>query len=124
MNDHDAPADQASQMISSARATEHAIQHVCRTTVTRPSMTPAEVDIVLAHLADAAAALPQTARQLGDILAQAEEDHVLEMDTSPRPRTQTSQLRVHGATSTTSANRPSASTDCSTPLTTRPPTSP
>ena len=43
-------------------------------------MAPAEVDIVLAHLADAAAALPQAASQLGDILAQAKEDRVLEMD--------------------------------------------
>ncbi len=34
-------------------------------------MTPAEVDIVLAQLADAAAAPPQAARRLGDILAQA-----------------------------------------------------
>jgi len=44
-------------------------------------LTPAEVDIVLAHLTAAAAALPQAARQLGDILAQARQDHVLEMDT-------------------------------------------
>ena len=43
-------------------------------------MAPAEVDIVLAHLADAAAALPQAASQLGDILAQAKEDRLLEMD--------------------------------------------
>lgn len=81
MDDHHTPGDEASQIISSARAAEHAIQHLCRTTLTKPSMTPAEVDIVLAHLADAAAAFPQAARQLGDILAQAKEDHLLEMDT-------------------------------------------
>lgn len=81
MPDHDASTDEASQVISAARAAEHAIQHLCRTTLTRPSMTPAEVDVVLAHLADAAAAVPQAARQLGDILAQAQADHVLEMDT-------------------------------------------
>lgn len=80
MDDHDDLADPASQVISSARATEQAIQQLCRTTLTRPSMAPAEVDIVLAHLADAAAALPQAASQLGDILAQAKEDRVLEMD--------------------------------------------
>jgi hypothetical protein len=79
MIDHDDSADPASQVISSARATEQAIQQLCRTTLTRPSMAPAEVDIVLAHLADAAAALPQAASQLGDILAQAS-DRVLEMD--------------------------------------------
>lgn len=44
-------------------------------------MTPAEVDIILAHLANAAVALPQAARQLGDILEQAKDDYVLEMDT-------------------------------------------
>ena len=80
MNDHDDSAEPVSQVISSARATEQAIQQLCRTTLTRPSMAPAEVDIVLAHLADAAAALPQAASPLGDILAQTKEDRVLEMD--------------------------------------------
>jgi len=73
--------DQAVQVISFARVAEHAINHQCRTTLSRPSMTPAEVDTVLAHLAAAAAALPQAARQLGDILEQTKDDHVLEMDT-------------------------------------------
>jgi hypothetical protein len=41
---------------------------------------PAEVDIVLAHLAAAVGALPQTARQLGSILEQAKGDHLLQMD--------------------------------------------
>jgi len=81
MEDYDASAAEASQVISSARGAEHAIQHLCRTTLSRPSMTPAEVDTVLAHLADVAAALPQAARQLGDILEQTKHDHVLEMDT-------------------------------------------
>lgn len=44
-------------------------------------MTPAEVDIVLAHLAAAVAAQPQTARQLGAILEHATHQQVLEMDT-------------------------------------------
>lgn len=44
-------------------------------------MTPAELDIVLAHLADAAAGLPQAAQQLGDILEQTKDDLELEMDT-------------------------------------------
>ena len=101
MEDHDAPVDEASQVISSARAAEHAIQHLCRTTLSRPSMTPAEVDVVLAHLADAVAALPQAARQLGDILAQARQDHVLEMDTltetqDPDLAVETARLHRHG----------------------------
>lgn len=81
MNEDTDLASEAAEVIDAARAAEHAIQHLCRTTLTRPSMTPAEVDIVLAHLADAAAALPQAAQQLGDILAQTKEDHLLEMDT-------------------------------------------
>ena len=95
MEDHDASADKASQVISSARAAEHAIQHLCRTTLSRPSMTPAEVDVVLAHLADAAAALPQAARQLGDILEQTKDDHVLKMDTLTE--TQDPNLAIHAA---------------------------
>lgn len=80
MPDDDTPLDQAGQVISAARAAEQAIQQLCRTTLTRPSMTPAEVDIVLARLAEAAAALPQAARQLSDVLAQTKENCVLEMD--------------------------------------------
>ena len=79
MTDHDDPADAAGHVIGSARAAEQAIQHLCRTTLTRPCMAPAEVDTVLANLAAAAAALPQVARQLRDIL-EAREDHVPEVD--------------------------------------------
>ena len=65
------PASGADEGIDCARAVEDAIQHLCRTTLARPSMTPAEADLVLAHLAAGAAALPQAARQLGDILEKA-----------------------------------------------------
>lgn len=74
MND----AGEASQ---SARAAADAIHHLCRATVARPSMTPAEIDVVLADLAAAAAALPQAARQLADILDQAQHEQPLQMDT-------------------------------------------
>jgi len=102
MHDHDTPGDQASQVIDAARAAEHAIQHLCRTTLTRPNMTPAEVDTVLAHLAATAAALPQAARQLGDILEQTKDDHVLEMDTladtlDPGLAIDAAQLHLDGA---------------------------
>lgn len=80
MHEHIHPTTEAADVTDSARAAADAVQHLCRTTSARPSMTPAEVDVVLANLAEAAAALPQAARQLGDILAQAKEDHVLEMD--------------------------------------------
>ena len=106
-------------MISSARAAEHAIQHLCRTTLSRPSLTPAEVDVVLAHLADAVAALPQASRQLGDILVQAKEDHVLEMDTLTETEDPDLASMPPGFTSTGSVKPLSACIDCSTPLTTR-----
>ena len=73
-------AEDAVSVLDRARTTENAVQQLCRATLTRPSMTPAEVDVVLAHLAAAAAALPQVARQLGDILEQSKHDHVLKMD--------------------------------------------
>ncbi len=80
MSEHTDPAGEAAEVLDRARAAENAIQQLCRATLTRPSMTPAEVDVVLAHLAAAAAALPQVASQLGDILEQSKHDHVLEMD--------------------------------------------
>lgn len=73
--------DEAAEVIGHARATEQAIQQLSRATLARPSMTPADVDLVLAHLAAATAALPQVARQLGDILEQAKDQYRLEMDT-------------------------------------------
>lgn len=102
MYDHHTAGDQASQVIDGARAAEHAIQHLCRTQLTRPNMTPAQVDIVLAHLAAAAAALPQAARQLGDILEHAKSDYVLEMDNlteinDPDLAIDTARLHLDGA---------------------------
>jgi hypothetical protein len=71
----------AAGAIEYASAAENAIQQLCRATLAHPGMvTPADVDIVVAHLAAAAAALPQAARQLGDILAQANNDYELQMD--------------------------------------------
>lgn len=71
----------ADEVIEQARKAQDAVHQLCRATLARPTMTPAEVDIVLALLAAAVAALPQTARQLGEILEQATHQQVLEMDT-------------------------------------------
>jgi hypothetical protein len=81
MNEHTDPASEAAEAIDAARTAEGAIQRLCRATLARPSMTPGEVDVVLAHLAAAAAAFPQATRQLGDILEYAKNGYVLEMDT-------------------------------------------
>lgn len=80
MSEHTDSAGEASQVINCARAAENAIQQLCRAILARPRMTPAEVDVVLDHLAAATAALPQAANQLGDILERAREEHVLQMD--------------------------------------------
>lgn len=68
------------QPVQSARDVEEAVQDLCRATLSRPTMTPAEVDVVLTHLAAAAAALPQAYVQLAEILEQAKSDQVLETD--------------------------------------------
>jgi hypothetical protein len=124
MSEHSHSASEAAEVIDRAREAETAIKQLCRATVGRSSMTPAEVDVVLAHLADAVAALPQAASQLADILGQAKDDHVLEMDTRPRPRIPTWPSTPPGFTSTRSANRRSTCTDYSMPLTKRRHTSP
>ncbi|MDP3950569.1 hypothetical protein [Microbacterium sp.] len=81
MREHTQSGFDAAEVIDHARAAGNAIHQLCRATLARPSMTPAEVDVVLAHLAAVAAALPQAARQLGDILAQTNNDYALQMDT-------------------------------------------
>jgi hypothetical protein len=86
-------------------------------------MTPAEVYIVLAHLAEAAAALPKAARQLGDILAQAKEHHVLKMDTMTEIGDPDLAINAARRYLDASAKRLSPCTGCSTPLTPRRPTS-
>lgn len=68
------------EAIDAARAAAVAIRQLCRVTSARPSMAAADVDVVLADLAEALAALPQAARQLGDILEGAKNEHLLEMD--------------------------------------------
>jgi hypothetical protein len=80
MSEHTDPASEAAEALDHASAAENAIRQLCRATLLRPSMTPAEVDVVLAHLAAAAAALPQVASQLSDIREQSRHDHTLAMD--------------------------------------------
>ena len=72
--------DEADTSLAAARAVEDATQDLCRATVARPMLTPSEVDVVLAHLAAAAAALPQAYAQLSEILDDAKSDQVLETD--------------------------------------------
>lgn len=50
--EHEAFARPASEVISSAGAVAHAIQHLCRTMLTRQIRRPAEVDNALPPIAD------------------------------------------------------------------------
>lgn len=68
-------------ILDCARRAEDAIRRLTRITIDRPSLAPADIDVVIAHLADAVAALPQVATQLGDMLHRAQHDRHLTMDT-------------------------------------------
>lgn len=68
-------------IIDCARQAEDALRRLARITIHRPSMTPADIDVVLAQLAGAVATLPQAATQLSDMLGQAQDDFELAMDT-------------------------------------------
>lgn len=64
-----------------ARAAEDALRRLARLTIHRPSLTPADIDVVLADLAGAIAALPQAVTQFGDMLESSGYDFDLSMDT-------------------------------------------
>lgn len=68
------------EVIVCARAAEHAVRRLAHLTISRPTMTPTEVDSVLAHLAETVAALPQVAVQLAEILDRSRDTHLLSMD--------------------------------------------
>lgn len=90
--------ESAEEVLDSARSVEDAIQRLCRATLTRPNMIPAEVDLVLTHLTAAGGALPQTLSQLSDILERADRHYVLEMDTltsTQDPREALDTARLH-----------------------------
>ncbi len=77
----DKPTEQAlPELIGVARDADHAIRRLARLTTARPSVAPADVSVVLAHLADTLAAIPQVAAQLSDILDRATHDYRLSMD--------------------------------------------
>jgi excisionase family DNA binding protein len=72
-------------IIEHARAAEQALRHLCLATVARPSIRPVEVDVVLAHVAAAIAAVPQAASQLSDVLERAKDRYVLGPTTCSSP---------------------------------------
>lgn len=68
------------EVIDCARAAEHAVRRLAHLTIHQPTLTPADVDSVLAHLAETVAALPQVAVQLAEILDRSRDTHLLSMD--------------------------------------------
>ncbi|MCY7400784.1 MAG: hypothetical protein LH477_07505 [Nocardioides sp.] len=90
------PADEAIRL---GHEVEESIQQLCGITGTQPRMTPADVSALLADLAAATAALPQLARQLGDILNRSQRDYLLTMDPmahhdDPTRAVETARLRL------------------------------
>jgi hypothetical protein len=68
------------EILDCARQAEDALRRLARITIDRPSRTPADIDAVIASLAEAVAALPQAVSQLGDMLRNTQEDWHLSMD--------------------------------------------
>ncbi len=73
----DRPSEQLNQY---AQQAEHAIRRLAHLTLAEPDLTPAEIEVVLSHLAETIAALPQVATQLGGALNRSHDTHHLAMD--------------------------------------------
>ena len=98
MSEGDSRDSHVDEVMDCARAVETTIHQLCRASGSRPRMTPADVSAVLADLAAAAAALPQVAGQLGDILKRATDDYLLKMDATAdgdEPTGTVEQARLH-----------------------------
>lgn len=79
-----------------ARVAEDAIRRLAHLTIGRPSMTPADLDTVLAHLAETLAAVPQVANQLGRILGRSGDAHLMDgMTTTTDPDLAVDTARRH-----------------------------
>lgn len=68
------------EIVECAREAEDAVRRLARMTIGRPDLDPADIDVVIAHLADAVAALPQAVTQLGDMLENTHDGFDLTMD--------------------------------------------
>lgn len=68
------------EISDSAQMAEDAVRRLAHLTIARASMTPADLDTVLGHLAAAIAAVPQGAIQLGRILDRSGDTCQLSMD--------------------------------------------
>lgn len=79
-DDESASTHVVDEITDCARVAEDAIRRLAHLTIGRPSMTPADLDTVLAHLAETIAAVPQVATQLSRILDRSRDTHRLAMD--------------------------------------------
>lgn len=110
-------------ILDCARQAEEATRRLARITIDRPSLTPAEIDVVIASLAGAVAALPRAVTQLGDMLQNAASGWHLAMDSMSGTSDPSIAIDTPASTSTPYAAPPSRSTAISTPPTRTRPTS-
>lgn len=80
MTPMDAENPAHAEVLDCARQAEDAVRRLARITIHRPTMTPADIDAILAQLAGAIAALPQAVAQLGDMLENSHDAFDLTVD--------------------------------------------
>lgn len=99
--------DELDDIADCARAAEDGVRRLARLTIHRPSMASADIDVVLAELAGAIAALPQAVAQLGDMLENSNDAFALTWTPRSTSTTPLMPSTWHACTSTRSANPPS-----------------
>lgn len=72
--------DPGVELADCARRAEDAVRRLAHLTMNGPDLTPAGIELVLAHLAETVATLPQVATQIARILERCSETHELSMD--------------------------------------------
>ena len=72
--------ERGAALAACAADVDHALIQLAHQLTHSPTATPADVDIVLAHLASGIATLPQIAHRLGDVLDRSRSTWLLSMD--------------------------------------------
>ena len=78
--DRDPEHNAVDELVACASQTEDAIRQLARLTLHAGTLTPADIDLILGHLTETVAALPQVATQLGQTLERSRDTYDLAMD--------------------------------------------